>query len=197
MASRKKQTSATRKRDGIHFVNARPSSETERVKAQRLVRAHVGRWISDQTKDRSNALDGPSNSHRATSRPRRDPVPPVAAASSSALAGPSSYSLLARPLPPFSVPRARAIGPALPVAFDDQPHREWQTSPFAPSQASDSSDSSDDASTVTYSSEPATVVPWHGLPRVEPQITGVFDPFCTYPSQFSPEVVNACETYCG
>ncbi|KAJ5876323.1 uncharacterized protein N7529_001907 [Penicillium soppii] len=50
MASRRKQP---RNKDGIHFVNARPSTETEKLKAQRMVRAHVGRWISDQTKDRS------------------------------------------------------------------------------------------------------------------------------------------------
>lgn len=52
MASRKKSAPASRKKDGIHFVNARPESETERLRTQRLVRAHVGRWISDQTKDR-------------------------------------------------------------------------------------------------------------------------------------------------
>jgi len=40
-------------KDQIHFVNARPSSETEKLKIQRMVRAHVGKWISDQTRDRS------------------------------------------------------------------------------------------------------------------------------------------------
>lgn len=47
MASKRRQ-----RKDGIHFVNARPTSEMERLDAQRLVRAHVGRWISDQTRDR-------------------------------------------------------------------------------------------------------------------------------------------------
>ncbi|KAJ6151741.1 Protein of unknown function DUF3468 [Penicillium chermesinum] len=56
MAPKKKHPG---KPEGIHFVNARPSSETERVRAQRMVRAHVGRWISDQTKDRD--LPNPSN----------------------------------------------------------------------------------------------------------------------------------------
>lgn len=46
MAGRKPRT------EGIHFVNARPADENEKLKGQRLVRAHVGRWISDQTKDR-------------------------------------------------------------------------------------------------------------------------------------------------
>lgn len=197
MASRKKQSATGRKRDGIHFVNARPSSETERLKAQRLVRAHVGRWISDQTKDRSNALDASSNPSLPASHPLRDSISPIAGPSSSDLAGPSSYTLVSRPSPPGAVHRANVFGPAIPVAFDDQARREWRTSPFAPSQASDSSDSSDDASIVTiYSNEPAAIIPWQEIPRIEPQITGVFDPFCTYPSQFSPDVVNSCETYC-
>ncbi|CAI7673968.1 unnamed protein product, partial [Penicillium palitans] len=34
--------------------NTATFSETERRKPQRLVRAYVGRWISDQTKDRSD-----------------------------------------------------------------------------------------------------------------------------------------------
>ncbi|PYH43611.1 uncharacterized protein BP01DRAFT_95096 [Aspergillus saccharolyticus JOP 1030-1] len=56
MTSAKRATSG-RKRDAIHFVNARPTSENERLKIQRLVRAHVGKWISDQTKDRSTLPD--------------------------------------------------------------------------------------------------------------------------------------------
>ena len=42
-----------KQKDQIHFVNARPSSETEKLKIQRMVRAHVGKWISDQTRDRA------------------------------------------------------------------------------------------------------------------------------------------------
>lgn len=66
MASRKKQN------DGIHFVNARPSSEIERLKAQRLVRAHVGKWISDQTKDREPRDAHPNRSgYTPVARPSR------------------------------------------------------------------------------------------------------------------------------
>ncbi|RAH49419.1 uncharacterized protein BO95DRAFT_284167 [Aspergillus brunneoviolaceus CBS 621.78] len=61
MTSTKRATSG-RKRDAIHFVNARPTSENERLKIQRLVRAHVGKWISDQTKDRSTVPDCPNPS---------------------------------------------------------------------------------------------------------------------------------------
>ena len=57
-----KAVTAGRKKDAIHFVNARPASETERIKIQRLVRAHVGKWISDQTKDRSSGADSPESS---------------------------------------------------------------------------------------------------------------------------------------
>ncbi|KAJ5144603.1 Protein of unknown function DUF3468 [Penicillium atrosanguineum] len=181
MASRKKQN-ASRKKDGIHFVNARPASETERLKAQRLVRAHVGRWISDQTKDRSTALQAT----RRISHPVRDSISPL----SSDQAGPSSYTLVSRST--YSPHRANGIGPGLP-RFQDR-RRQWQSSPFPPSHASDSSDSSDDNSSVTaHSSEPA--LPWEN-PRIESPITGVIDPFCTYPSSFSPEVVNLCEQYC-
>lgn len=194
MASRKKQSRPTRKRDGIHFINARPANDTEREDARRLVRAHVGRWISDQTKDRSNVLDASTHHPRATARTIRDAISPLARPSARGRTG-SSFSSLSRPSPPFPV--ATALGPAVPVAFEDRPRREWQTSPFAPSQTSDSSDSSDDSVVTIYSNETAAAVPWQELPRIEPQITGVFDPFCTYPSRFSPDVVNACESYCS
>lgn len=182
MAYRKKQ-STSRKKEGIHFVNARPASETERLKAQRLVRAHVGRWISDQTKDRSTALEAT----RRAPRPVRDSISPL----SSDHAGPSSYTLVSRPT--YSPNRANATSPGLP-RFQDR-RRQWQSSPFPPSHASDSSDSSDDNSSVTAnSSEPA--LSWETC-RIEPLVTGVMDPFCTYPSSFSPEVVNLCEQYCA
>ncbi|KAJ5681394.1 uncharacterized protein N7477_001334 [Penicillium maclennaniae] len=180
MASRKKPNTS-RKKDGIHFVNARPASETERLKAQRLVRAHVGRWISDQTKDRSTALEAT----RRTPRPVRDSISPL----SSDHAGPSSYTLVSRPT--YSPHCADTIGPGLP-RFQDR-RRQWESSPFPPSHASDSSDSSDDNSSVTATpSEPAHS--WETV-RIEPPITGVMDPFSTYPSSFSPEVVNLSEQY--
>ncbi|KAJ5698104.1 hypothetical protein N7462_000109 [Penicillium macrosclerotiorum] len=210
MASRKKPSNAARKRDGIHFVNARPASETERLKAQRLVRAHVGRWISDQTKDRANpgsasASASSSSSSSSSSRPPpgaarrtiRDSVSPLSSASTSSSSSsdhvsPSSYPLVSRPAP-YASRRAIAAVPGLP-----RPPREWQRSPFPPSHASDSSDSSsDDSSSVTdFSKEPTAVVPWKKPACIEPQISGFLDPFDTLPSKFSPEVVNLSETYC-
>ena len=53
--SSKDASSRRKKKDQIHFVNARPSSETEKLRIQRMVRAHVGKWISDQTRDRDPA----------------------------------------------------------------------------------------------------------------------------------------------
>ncbi|KAL4948980.1 hypothetical protein BDW69DRAFT_175378 [Aspergillus filifer] len=48
-----KKDASGRKKDAINFVNARPASETERLNIKRMVRAHVGQWISTQTKDRA------------------------------------------------------------------------------------------------------------------------------------------------
>ncbi|KAL4801975.1 hypothetical protein BDV18DRAFT_147951 [Aspergillus unguis] len=48
-----------RQKDAIHFVNARPSSDAERLNIKRMVRAHVGKWISTQTKDKDRTGPGP------------------------------------------------------------------------------------------------------------------------------------------
>jgi hypothetical protein len=159
MASRRKEP-----KDGIHFVNARPSSETERLKAQRLVRAHVGRWISDQTKDRSD--------------PRRANPPK-----------PSSQ--IRTPLGAHS--RQTILGPSF-RALD-------RTSPFPPSHASDSSDSSSDESTAVELKREARMIDrWHKLPaleRLERNISGMFDPFVTFPvpRAFEPEMIDMSERY--
>ncbi|PYH91102.1 hypothetical protein BO71DRAFT_433222 [Aspergillus ellipticus CBS 707.79] len=70
-----KSVAAGRKQEPIHFVNARPASDLERANIQRLVRAHVGRWISDQTKERSPAdsPDSQSLSDSASRSPSRRP----------------------------------------------------------------------------------------------------------------------------
>jgi hypothetical protein len=170
MASRKKQP---RKKDDIHFVNARPASETEKLKAQRLVRAHVGRWISDQTKDRSEA---------AVRRPVRDPISHVSANDPGV--GPSSYALV-----------SRSSNRNVPFSFA-QPPRQY--SPFPPSHHSDSSDSSSGEDTVSViSTEQHGVVRWRKRSSVVREISGVFDPFGTYPApaHFDPEIVDLSERY--
>ncbi|KAF3384428.1 hypothetical protein F1880_001817 [Penicillium rolfsii] len=186
MASRKKQNN-TRKRDGIHFVNARPTSETERLKAQKLVRAHVGRWISDQTKDRSAASEQSS----VISAPRSSRT----ASNTDNTAGPSSFPLVSRP-PPHVAPRTLTVG----TGTSRSSQRDWQQqSSIAVSQVGesrDSSSSSEDAVEVTNFGDPVTVIPWNEVTRVEPLISGLLDPFAQHPSNFAPEVVNVCETYC-
>lgn len=195
MASRKKPAPASRKKDGIHFVNARPESETERLRTQRLVRAHVGRWISDQTKDRSTPSESAAGPSHSSTHSTRDTISPVPAGHDRP--GPHTYTLVSRPSP-YSAHQVQVLPHGLPVSLEPPPEREWQPSPFPPSHASDSSDSSDDASTVTTrSSEPAAIVPWQEVSRIEPQISGNLDPFSTYPSNFSPDLVNLCESYCS
>lgn len=213
MASKKKQQGGIRKSEGIHFVNARPSSETERLKAQRLVRAHVGRWISDQTKDKdrdaasipsttsSGASAGPSTGNSTSPdnipsaltapRPERNILPSDPISS-------SSFTLVSRPSPhPTRYVTAPRRFPS--SALSQRSSRQWQRSSFPPSHASDSSDSSDDAQSPEsgLSTEPVAFVPWYELTRIQPQISGHFDPFGTYPTEFPPDVVNTCETYCS
>ncbi|CAG8253481.1 unnamed protein product [Penicillium salamii] len=144
MASRRN----TERTNDIHFVNARPSSEIEKLKAQRQVRAHVGRWISDQTKDRE---------------PRQT----------------RGYSVVAR---------SRAIVRPLPD----------RVVPFPPSHASDSSDSSSEDGTVYDKAR--RIDRWHNLPaleRLERNISGMLDPFETYPTSraFDPETIDMSERY--
>ncbi|KAJ5096372.1 Protein of unknown function DUF3468 [Penicillium alfredii] len=155
MSSRKNQP-AGHKKDGIHFVNARPASETEKLKTQRLVRAHVGKWISDQTRDRSTAPG--SSSHSAKSEP-------------------SSYSLVSRPR---QLPAIKHV-----LARDPRFHP-------SPSHASDSSDSSDDFAEPT---ELAAETPRHEFLPIEAPVSGVLDPFSTYPSHFPLELVHPCESH--
>jgi hypothetical protein len=191
MASRKKQPA--KKKDAIHFVNARPSSETERLKAQRLVRAHVGRWISE-TKERSA---GESSNPRA--RAARNVVPPLPIIDR---AGPdsSSYAIASRPL---SSHRGNNHGQSF-FALDSRSNQAvYRGSPFPPSHASDSSDSSssDDAISVTgLSSEALAVIRFNDRSspeRLERNLSGVIDPFATYPAprHFESDIINLSERY--
>ncbi|KAJ5951667.1 uncharacterized protein N7479_010080 [Penicillium vulpinum] len=193
MASRKKQPS--KKKDSIHFVNARPSTESERLKAQRLVRAHVGRWISDQTKDRST---GESSNTRG--RAARNAVPPIPVIDRAG-PGPSSYTIVSRPL---SSHRENISSQTFAFAHDSRSNQAaYRGSPFPPSQASDSSDSSssDDASTVTaFSSEAHAIARFNkrnSPERLERNLSGIFDPFATYPAprNFEQAMINLSERY--
>ncbi|CAG7939824.1 unnamed protein product [Penicillium nalgiovense] len=195
MASKKKQPA--KKKDAIHFVNARPSSETERLKAQRLVRAHVGRWISE-TKDRS--AGGSSNPRARAVRNAVPPLPTIDRADP----GPSSYAIVSRRL---SSHRGSDDGQSFVFVLDSRSDQAvYRGSPFPPSHASDSSDSSDssssdDASSVTgLSSEALAVIRFNDRSspeRLERNLSGVIDPFVTYPapSHFEPDIINLSERY--
>ncbi|CAI7577945.1 unnamed protein product [Penicillium discolor] len=192
MASRKKQSAS--KKDGIHFVNARPASETERLKAQRQVRAHVGRWISDQTKDRSA---GESSNPRA--RPILNTVPPIPAIDR-ASTGLSTFRIVSRP---SSAHRGNNPGQSFVCGNDSRSNQAaYRDSPFPPSQASDSSDSSssDDVSTVAEFSQALTVIRFNdrsSLKTFERNVSGLLDPFATYPAprSFEPDIINLSERY--
>ncbi|KAJ5730899.1 uncharacterized protein N7483_005407 [Penicillium malachiteum] len=206
MASKKKNA----QKDGIHFVNARPTSELERLKAQRLVRAHVGRWISDQTRDRAEV-----------SNPSR-PNPPIVNSTTLNLTtlhtdivdfdpSFSSFTLVSRPSPPS---RSHARSPharprsASPVndfsCFDDDPpDRKWSRSPIlveststaTTTTTSDSDSSSTEETTVSPGSSGSGPSP---PLTVEAQISAFLDPFGTYPLQspVSPTLVDLCQRYC-
>lgn len=108
-------------------------------------------------------------------------------------AGPSSFPIVSHPLP-YTAQRTLVVGTAL----SHPPPHDWPRSPFPPSHVSDSSDSSgsDDANEVTNFGDPVTIVPWNEVSRIEPQISGFLDPFSQHPSNFAPEIVNLCESYC-
>jgi hypothetical protein len=181
MAPKKKQDAG--KPEGIHFVNARPSSETERIRAQRMVRAHVGRWISDQTKDREPSTL-PSSS--------RTPQDTLAYASGSRKKPPtSSLTLVSRPS------RSSQLRTDHPTSASGRSDHGQQWSAFPQPGWNDSSDSSDDSgSPAPQFNDPSAVMPWQKKPRVEREFIRVLDPFDTLPSRFPREIVDSCENYC-
>ncbi|KAJ5225011.1 Protein of unknown function DUF3468, partial [Penicillium chermesinum] len=172
MAPKKKHPG---KPEGIHFVNARPSSETERVRAQRMVRAHVGRWISDQTKDRD--LPNPSN--------------PIYSSSSSSSSVSASFRPSAHNPPPSRtlISRSRSTDhPAQSLTL-----RQWPT--FPQPHPSDYSDSSDDGASPPQFNDPSAVMPWQRKPHIEREVNRILDPFDTLPSRFPREIIDSCENY--
>ncbi|KAJ5707887.1 hypothetical protein N7488_007688 [Penicillium malachiteum] len=209
MASKRKNV----QKDSIHFVNARPTSELERLKAQRLVRAHVGRWISDQTRDRAE-VSNPSRPNPPIFNPttlnissfHTDIVDP----------GPSfsSVTLVSRPSPPSRSharsphARARSASPVndLSCFHDDPPDRKWAHSPTLLESTSTAtitnSDSSDSSSTEETTVSPGSSGSGSSPPQapltVETQISAFLDPFGTYPtrSPMSPTLVDLCQRYC-
>ncbi|KAJ5109458.1 Protein of unknown function DUF3468 [Penicillium angulare] len=191
-------------KEGIHFVNARPTSETERINTQRIVRAHVGRWISDQTRDRAES----SNPSRAVvTHPITYPIhnPGLPLIPALPIARPVD-STGAFERSSFPLPSRRSRSPyrgnrppsprhdLLYSVPDDPPDSKWRRSPFPPSHNSDSSESSDENSPPSEAWPSMTT-----FTSVEQQISPFLDPFYTYPSgdlNISPAMVDARQHYC-
>lgn len=209
MGPKKRQSSGVRKFEGIHFVNARPSSETERLKTQRLVRAHVGQWISDHTKEKGRILNEATSCSRDPSASvsrnkldgdgfQGDPTSSQNEKESQSLSttnnGSSCFTIASRPSPPPMryITASRRLPPN---ALYLRPSREWRRSQFPPLSTSDCSECSDDAEKLVRSTESVTVVPWNQMPRIEPQVSVNFDPFDTLAIPFPADVVNRCENY--
>ncbi|RDW61192.1 uncharacterized protein DSM5745_10690 [Aspergillus mulundensis] len=188
------------RKDGtIHFINARPASETERLDIKRMVRAHVGKWLSTQTKDRAGSAVEAAY-----------PPPPPAATSADPNADaaveidPPSTDASSSPSPPSSVSSPEcncSANPAQPICIPPQ-----TTEP-------------------TLSIVPRTIIPATnahtcreqcdgqegcrcGLPGVdgpnplypgeyiEAIGAGCLDPFRVYTTKYEPELIRASEEYC-
>ncbi|KAL4869708.1 hypothetical protein BDV12DRAFT_75037 [Aspergillus spectabilis] len=202
-----------RKKDAIHFVNARPASDAERLNIKRMVRAHVGKWISTQTKDRvagsASVVDPPplvtsavkieSASH-AFELDSDDPYLPSTSASST-LSPASSASSRASPescisssshtaLPVFTAPPRSQ--PELAVAII--PPQTLIPSPTIPDICHPQCDGQEDCQCVSPGSN--TPSPPHSGAYIEAIGAGRLDPFRAYSSQFEPEIVQVSEEYC-
>ncbi|KAF7592132.1 hypothetical protein BBP40_000680 [Aspergillus hancockii] len=189
------------KKDAIHFVNARPSSERERLKIQRLVRAHVGKWISDQTKDRAIETE-PSNNRSSLSHdvPRDNASrivdfdgdetlnmypPPLSSRSSGSPTSPESASSNNSLAYMQTIPSTQPITSIVPAShYRANPAIQCEME-YEYEYDRDSQDSS-----------PETCSPPGPTERIETIGAAFIDPFLTYPWRHSPEIANACQSYC-
>jgi hypothetical protein len=194
-----------RAKESIHFVNARPTSENEKLRIQRLVRAHVGKWISDQTKDRS--LAGESSDSNSNREESRDPASQILEIDIDETLFPSSSSPSAgssRESPESSISRS--------LSLSVRSARSASYVPLPPIASSHTYEPLEDDADGRCESNPRQLVvdSAHRETTCSPgqengslagyAIKGmgnnVFDPFHTYPSHYTPEAVNACERYC-
>ncbi|KAL4994722.1 hypothetical protein BDV10DRAFT_145581 [Aspergillus recurvatus] len=186
------------KDDVIHFINARPASETERLSIKRMVRAHVGKWISSQTKDRA----------AGSAVVPVDPSPVTSAGPDAAFENDS-------------------VGPCLPStdASPSSSSPSWQSSPESCNSCS-SQPALIHSGPSHLQAETLTVFPrtpghsktdicdcYDGQERcrcglselgslscpgeyIEAIGAGCLDPFRVYASQYEPELIRASEEYC-
>ena len=204
-ARRKKQ------KDQIHFVNARPSSETEKLKIQRMVRAHVGKWISDQTRDRTpggsaaggedsgeNSLQaqmqvqmqmqGLGESERAAVLEECEEL--SRSEESTTDAGSSSHSS-----PPLETNGGGKDAEQKVVAIRSLSNtpRDWQqrSTPTSHDIVHDSRAPSRAPNAPGHSQAVVSSLP----ESIDRTGSGRWDPFHTYPSHYPPEFINVHERY--
>lgn len=189
MAS-KKHNPPARKKGGIHFVNARPTSEFESLRLQRVVRAHVGRWISAQT---SRRLHTSSHLNGANFQPSRD-LPSDTNGPGQSFTLPSRSSLQK---PQNRVPAVSKNHDML-CSFTAPVRCPGNRPAFSP-HGSDSSESVDEVINQLLQSASRTLIPWNEILGLDRQVSEQIDPFMTYPNHLgaTPQVVDACQTYCS
>lgn len=202
---KKNQNQNQNQKDQIHFVNARPSSETEKLKIQRMVRAHVGKWISDQTRDRSTEGssapgleiglgsiiqetgrgEGPNDGTRGTSRVAfLDEYEGLSRSSSSpdvveSLSRSSSESNAPVPVPGSSSEQRLVHRPVV-KPQSHTPHRTPTSIHENPH---------------TYNHTQEVARPRLPTPSIDRIGVSAWDPFHTYPSRYSPEFIRLHEGY--
>ncbi|KAL5334867.1 hypothetical protein BJX70DRAFT_344427 [Aspergillus crustosus] len=212
----KNKSAPGRKKDAIHFVNARPASDAERLNIKRMVRAHVGNWISTQTKDRAagtaGVVDPPplvtsaENIESASQAIKfevdsDDPYLPSTSASST-LSPSSSASSRASPescisssshthLPVFTTPPPHSRSE---LALAIIPPQTFIPSPTILATCHPQCDGHEDCQCVSPGSD--TPSPLHSEEYIEVIGAGRLDPFRAYSSQFEPEIVQVSEEYC-
>ncbi|KAL3479056.1 hypothetical protein BJX99DRAFT_222937 [Aspergillus californicus] len=203
-----KKGASGRNKDAIHFVNARPASDAERLNIKRLVRAHVGKWISTQTKDRaagsvvvdSSPLIKPDPASQAFELDSDDPYLP--STSASATLSPSS-SASSRASPESCISSSSHTGlPVYSAPPQSQPERSLA---ILPSRAVVSSSTLgirhqpyDDQYVVQLEGSPEsdTPSPPYSGEYIETVGAGSLDPFRAYPPQFEREILQLSEEYC-
>lgn len=213
-SSSKGASSWRKKKDQIHFVNARPSSETEKLGIQRMVRAHVGKWISDQTRDRGPAehpnqlIVGQNNhNHNNASHPSLPEMQSQPGLSDCEMSADSSPRVVVEDpeqgWKPFagncslssSSPEVESPAQSSPNAGTDSQRSLGRTVRSSshrlrnrPLHVKDDSPGYDQGSDHSHGPAP-------GLPTMDRLHSNVWDPFHTYPSHYSPEFIRLHEGY--
>lgn len=206
-ASWRKKNQSQNQKDQIHFVNARPSSETEKLKIQRMVRAHVGKWISDQTRDRSTEGSSAPELETGTGGIMQETERDDGTPGTSRVALLDEYEGLSRSssspdvVEPLSRSSSESNAPVLipggsseqrlvhrPVV-KPQPHTPHRT----PTPQQMSTSIHEHSHTYNHNQEVSRLrLPTPSIDRIG---VSAWDPFHTYPSRYSPEFIRLHEGY--